>query len=669
MISAIRRSQNVDTARNNLMRNFDFTQVQAQAILDMQLRRLAALERRKLQDEFKELQKQIAYLEDILANPAKILSVIKDDLIALKEKYGDARRTQIVDRTKGTLTSTDLLPEQDVWVSVSASGDLRRQDMSKLTATTLRQIGKGSEVELLAANTRDFLYLFCRDGRCRRVAIHEIPQNGENKHLAELTDFTRRDDITTAIVLPRVVAEEAQGYLFLVTEQGTVKRVTLADFLDAVAGDPSVMNVDEKDRLRWVLHTKGEQEVILVSAGGQSIRFSEEDVRAMGLAAGGVGGMKLKKGDIVIYAAVVDPGGELLTVTQRGYAKHTPLDQYSSQGRYGGGIATHKTNSRTGHVTTALMLPALPPVELAVLLKKGGLELVELTEIPQMGRSVQGKQIVELQAGDAVVAVKAVTEAPSVTPPDGDDGRVIEQPVVARPISTTQNGAANGRAGHGAVADRTAQRTTKATPKAQATRTQAPPAKSKGVPSQAKRSNATAAASQSAASESPPASVPKRVAATGPKAEKAEQAAAAETKSGASSSGSKRTKSKASASQTVASESSPVRSRTQATPAKSSVVPEPKAKPARATARSPEEPNGKNPKPAVAAERDNQRRPQSESKGAKQPASSTPTAKPQQQPLLDPEPAQPKSRRSRSAGKVATVTSVRRTQAKKKLDK
>jgi DNA gyrase subunit A len=177
VISTIRRSQNAETARTNLVSNFKFTEIQAQAILDMQLRRLAALERRKLQDEHKELLKQIAYLEDLLAHPAKILVVIKEDLLAIKEKYGDARRTQIVDRTKGTLTTTDLLPDQQVWVTVSANGDLRRQDTTRVSAAGLRQVGKGSEVALLTANTRDHLFLFAKDGRCQRVSIHEIPQS------------------------------------------------------------------------------------------------------------------------------------------------------------------------------------------------------------------------------------------------------------------------------------------------------------------------------------------------------------------------------------------------------------------------------------------------------------------------------------------------------------
>jgi DNA gyrase subunit A len=410
VIDTIRRSQSAETARNNLVSNFKFSEIQAQAILDMQLRRLAALERRKLQEEHKELLKQIAYLEDLLAHPAKILQVIKADLLAIKEKYGDARRTQIVDRTKGTLTTTDLLPDQQVWVTVSANGDLRRQDTTRVSANALRQVGKGSEVALLTANTRDYLYLFAKDGRCRRVSVHEIPQSGEEKHLAEMTEFSRRDTITAALTLPRNGSSE--GYLFMATEQGMVKRVTMADFMAASASaELSVMNVEEKDKLAWVMTTSGEQEIILVSSEGQSIRFSEEDVRSMGLAAGGIGGMKLKKGFSVIYAAPVDPQGELLTVTAQGYAKRTHLSEYSRQGRNGGGIVTHKTTSRTGNVTTALLIDAAPPEAVIILARKGGPRSVAIEEIPTMGRGVQGKQVVEIGDGNAVVAVRSVSSA------------------------------------------------------------------------------------------------------------------------------------------------------------------------------------------------------------------------------------------------------------------
>ncbi len=404
VIQTIRRSQTVETARNNLMHNFKFTELQAQAILDMQLRRLAALERKKLQEEYKELKQRIAYLEDLLAHPHKVLGVIKEELLAIKQEFGDARRTQIVDRTRGALTTTDLLPDQRVWVSLGKNGDLRRQAVSKPGASIVRQIGKDSQVALLSASTRDYLYVFSKDGRCSRIGVHEIPEEG-GKKVSDLTGFTGRDAIIAALALPRERNGDEADYLFLVTEQGMVKRVRTEDVQSNTGGEFTVMNVDDGDRLLWALRTQGGQEVILVSAQGQSIRFSEEEVRSMGLPAGGVGGMKLKPKDRIVYAGVVDPAGELLTVTRAGFAKRSPLADYSAQGRNGGGIVAHKVTDKTGEVAAALVLPPQSEGDWLVFVTARGVAKPMLTvEVPAMGRSVQGKAVVELSSQDAIAA-------------------------------------------------------------------------------------------------------------------------------------------------------------------------------------------------------------------------------------------------------------------------
>ena len=434
VIATIRASQRVDTARDNLVKKFKFTVMQAQAILDMQLRRLAALERRKLQDEYKELTKRIKYLEGLLASPKKMLEVIKNELLEIKEKYGDLRKTQLVERTKGTLTSTDLLPDQEVWVSVSTSGDLRRQAATKPAQTEARQVGKNAGLAILNGNTKNPLYLFGKDGQCRQVSIHEIPQSGGGKHASMYTDFTRRDSITAVCTLPRDPGEE--GYLFLVTEQGMVKRVTIADFAKAAPLDPIVMGVDPKDRLGWVFRTTGDQEIILVASSGHSIRFSEADVRSMGLAAGGVGGMKIKKGHRLVYAGVVDPDGEVMTITEKGYSKRTAMKDYSKQGRNGGGITTHKPSARTGDVSAALVIDAASVTEpteaqLVAVTDQGVGKPLSVFDVPQMGRGVQGKVAVALDMGHTIAAIHPV-KAPEMPSPNG-------------------NGSPNGTNGHGSA--------------------------------------------------------------------------------------------------------------------------------------------------------------------------------------------------------------------------
>jgi DNA gyrase subunit A len=411
VIDTIRRSQRVETARTNLMRNFDFSEVQAQAILDMPLKRLAALERKRLQDEYDELLARIAYLEELLANPAKILAVIREELLQIRTQYADQRRTQIVDRLKGTLTATDLLPDQKVLVSVGSSGEVRRQTLADINKTNLRQGARDSAVALLTANTQDFLYLFDRKGGCNRLPIHELPQD-ETKHLAELTNYSRRDRIVAAVALPRLIAEDAAGYLFLVTRSGAVKRVTLADFVAAASSNPEVIRVDEKDELGWVFPTPGGQEVILAASGGRSIRFAEEEVRSMGLAAGGVAGMKLGKGEKIIYAGVMDGQGELLTVTANGYTKRTPLTEYTSQGRNGSGIIAHKADKRTGDLVDALVIDPERRDLVVFLTDKGIAKPVSLDEIPLSGRSTLGQTLKSFARGDRMVAVKVVEAIP-----------------------------------------------------------------------------------------------------------------------------------------------------------------------------------------------------------------------------------------------------------------
>ena len=281
VIQTIRRSQRVETARANLMRSFDFTQVQAQAILDMPLRRLTALERKQLQDEHKELRQRIAYLEGLLADDAKILGVVREELLALRQQHADRRRTQIVERAQGTLTATDLLPDLRVWVALGANGSLQRQDFRGINRASLRQAGQNAATALLTANTRDHLFIFAAGGRCLRLGIHEIPQDAR-RHLADLTDFSRRDAIAAMLALPHA---PPAGFLFLVTRQGTVKRIALSDFTQATVGALNVMSVTAKDRLGCAFVTPGDCEVVLVTRKGHSIRFPEEMVRATGPAA------------------------------------------------------------------------------------------------------------------------------------------------------------------------------------------------------------------------------------------------------------------------------------------------------------------------------------------------------------------------------------------------
>ena len=404
VIRTIRRSQRVDTARNNLVSEFSFTQAQAQAILDMPLRRLTALERRQLQDEHRELRQRIAYLEELLADDAKILGVVRDELMAQREQHADRRRTQIVERAQGTLTAADLLPDRRVWVALGANGELRRRDFSGISRAGLRQAGQNAALALLTANTRDLLYILSADGRCRRLAIHEIPQEGR-RHLADLTSYSRRDGIAAMLALPQ---DASEGFLFLVTRQGSVKRIALAECAQTPTGALDLMRVAAKDQLVCAFVTPGNGEVVLVTRQGRSIRFAEELVRVMGRAAGGVAGISLKRGDEVIAALPVAPEGELLTATAAGFVKRTRMSEFGPQGRGGGGIIAHKISERSGDLAAAAMLT--PEHAFAVCVTRRGVaKPVALDEVPSSGRSVQGSQTVDLAQSDAVASVHAVS--------------------------------------------------------------------------------------------------------------------------------------------------------------------------------------------------------------------------------------------------------------------
>ena len=430
VIATIRKSQTVDTARKNLMSNFKFTEPQASAILDMQLRRLAALERKKLQEEFDELRKRIAYLEDLLAHPNKILGVIREELLAIKEQYGDARRTQIVDRTKGALTTTDLLPDQQIWVSLTKNGQVRRTATAKPGAGLLRALGKDAQCGLVQSNTRDILYLFSKDGRCSRVSAHEIPDDGNSRAVSDMSGFGPKDELVALIAKARDVKAEDAGYLFLVTEQGVVKRINMGDVQINTNADFPVINVDKNDRLLAVLATKGEQEVLLVTGDGQSIRFNEEEVRAMGLPAGGVGGIKLKGKDRVVAASLVDGAGELLTATAEGYVKRSLLNEYSAQGRNGGGIVAHKVSERTGPLMAACVLPAGAAArDWAIFVTaRGTAKPLQLNELPQMGRAGVGRPVVTTAEKDATGRIYYMAGGDPNAPADPAPGKRSSAP-------------------------------------------------------------------------------------------------------------------------------------------------------------------------------------------------------------------------------------------------
>lgn len=402
VIDTIRRSQSADTARENLRKKFRLSEVQATAILDMPLRRLAALERKKIETEYKEVLERIKYLEGLLKNPKKILGVIKEELAELKAKYDSPRRTTIVDQTATNgrpVTAGDLVPAEAVVVAVSQSGRICRWP-----AAEGLEPARGKQADPLAvavpAHTRDTLYLFTAAGRAIIIPMHQMPIGSGPGDGPSLSEFSsgRVQPIVAGLALSN--AEEKSGYICLVTQQGKVKRVLLSD-LDAVRGSEAVViGLDKGDCLLTVFATPGEGELFLVSAQGQAIRFAEEEVRPMGLPAAGVMGMKLGGNDALVGAGLVKARGDVALVTRQGVGKRTELSEFPKQGRHGQGVMALKLAAGDSLAAAATVKGS---DRVMLLSQKGNNKTVFARSLPKLGRAQKGQELIAIRGRDQVV--------------------------------------------------------------------------------------------------------------------------------------------------------------------------------------------------------------------------------------------------------------------------
>jgi DNA gyrase subunit A len=408
VIQTIRASRNADSARNNLRKNFRLSEAQATAILDMPLRRLAALEQKKIETEYKELLKQISYLEGLLKSRRKILDVIKQELIELKATYATPRLTLIADQAAdaGTVTTAhDLIPDEALVVSVTDSGQLCSWPADRgLDPARGRQ--KDPLSTAVTANSRDSLYLFTTTGQALILPMHQVPRGetlGDGTPVSEIfTDKTAQ--IVTAIALPHSIEQqEKPAYLFFVSSLGRVKRIALADLADVRGSDATVIGIEPGDKLLTTFVTQGDEDVILISSLGQGIRFSEEDVRAMGLTAAGVWGMKLSKGDHIVGAGPVSPRGELVIVTSTGYGKRVDVEQFSPQGRYGQGVIAFPLGSDVGLVTGATVANLGDRIMMISMRKNS--KTVYVRSLPKAARTSKGKAVMSIKGNDALVSL------------------------------------------------------------------------------------------------------------------------------------------------------------------------------------------------------------------------------------------------------------------------
>jgi len=412
VIATIRRSRTTDSAHTNLRRKFKLSQAQAQAILDMPLKRLAALERRKIQDEYREKKRLIKRTKGLLRSPKKIRTVVRDELLAIKERYADARRTQVLDAGKVQLTAADLVPDEPVWVAVSRGGLVARVP-DEGASPRVPSRPRDAPVALLAASTRDVLYLFTADGRVATFPIHQLPEgvawDGAGTHYADLTSLTRRDTVVAVLAFPALsplsLGQRTRGlskdYLFLATRRGVVKRVPLAELPGVSSETFVVIGVEQGDAFGWAALTTGEDQVLLVTAGGRAIRFQEKQVRSMGLPAGGVMGVKLSDvEDRVVALAVVRPRSDLFIVACDGKAKRTPLSEYPTQSRYGQGVLTTRLTAASANLAGGCVLQSRDLVVLTT--EKGAAKTIRAKNAPRKGRVTSGQTVIALRRQDVV---------------------------------------------------------------------------------------------------------------------------------------------------------------------------------------------------------------------------------------------------------------------------
>jgi DNA gyrase subunit A len=407
VIDLIRKSPDVDTARTRLMKRFKLSEIQAQAILDMPLRRLAALERKKIEEEYKEVQALIKELEALLKSPKKMRALVSQELLAVKEAFSDARRTRIIDLKPGIkktslLTAQDLMPEQVTWVSITIDGLISRSKEEKAP----RLSGKDAPLFIIQSGTRDTLFLVSDQGEAAAIAVHALPETEDANAgvpFWKVSPLKEENLICGIFSLPAKERPEDR-FLLTVSRKGMVKKTALSELPGPSASTLAVAKVNTDDQLQDVLLTDGKQDILLATAGGMGIRFSEEEVRPMGLVTAGVMGIKLATIDEIVGCAAVREGAakqesELLLVTSNGSAKRISLEDFPRQGRYGQGVIVWKLGRQN---RLAGMAIGKGSDRVILHFNRLAAKNIRLDEAPLQSRTTQGKPLQDLKPGDAI---------------------------------------------------------------------------------------------------------------------------------------------------------------------------------------------------------------------------------------------------------------------------
>lgn len=416
VIETIKKSKDVETAKQNLMKKFKLSEIQAKAILDMRLQRLTGLERKKIEDEYKEVLKLIEKLQGVLESETKRKKIIKDELLEVKERYGDDRRTEVVLDTK-EFSLEDVIAEEDVVVTISHSGFIKRFPVSGY-----RRQGRGGKgvtgagtkdedfiEHMFIASTHHYIMFFTDKGKCYWLKVHELPEGGRatrGRSILNLIEKDKEEEITAFVTVKEFTDDK---FVMMFTKNGTIKKTVLSAYSNVRKGGINAINIVEGDELVDVKLTEGNNDIVIGTSNGMAIRFHEKDVRDMGRTATGVRGINLGKGDIVVAGIVIKREATLLVATDKGFGKRSDISDYRITKRGGKGIITVKTGDKIGKMIS--MMEVNDNDELVVITTGGIVIRQSVSELRVMGRNTQGVRIIRLGEGDSIADIaKVVSE-------------------------------------------------------------------------------------------------------------------------------------------------------------------------------------------------------------------------------------------------------------------
>ncbi len=433
VINTIRSSETTEEAQENLVAKFNLTDIQARAILAMQLRTLAGLERKKIEDELAELLKLIAELEAILADEQKVLKIIKDELKDMKKQFGDERRTKIVPQELGKLSDEDLVPDEQVVVTLTTANYIKRSAIAEYKKQGRGGKGKRGMVtreedaieHVVNAGTHDYLLFFTNKGRVFRLKTYEVPAaslSAKGVALVNLLQLQPEEKVSSVINISKL---SNGGHLFMCTVRGVVKKTPFEQYQNVRSSGLIAINLDDGDELKWIRMTNGDNEILISTSQGQAIRFHEKDVRPMGRVSRGVRGIRLRSGDHVIGMDIVQEGSSIFVISEQGYGKRTKVSQFTAHARGGVGIRSAVVNTKTGKLVGVKTLSGKEQ-EIIIISAQGQTIRLGAKDIPELGRATQGVRIMRLNDGDSVVSLALVEK-----PADGDEDAaelVVENP-------------------------------------------------------------------------------------------------------------------------------------------------------------------------------------------------------------------------------------------------